>query len=78
MTGIFNSLANALSPAEISEISSCRLSCARRVVDLQQLQIIDDDESHILLRLQPARFCPQFQNAEAGAVIDEHLGLRQF
>jgi hypothetical protein len=35
MIGMFNSLARALMPAEISEISSWRLSCERRLLPLR-------------------------------------------
>ena len=63
-------------PAEISEISSCRLSCARRVVERKQLQVVDHNQFDILLRFQPARLRPQFQNLETGAVIDKNLSPR--
>ena len=44
----------------------------------QELQVIDHDQLDIVLCFQPARFRPQLQNAQARAVIDEHLRLRQF
>ena len=53
------------------------MSCARRDVDLQQLQIIDNDQLHVLLRFEPARLRPQLENAETGAVIDEDFCFGQ-
>ena len=41
----------------------------------QKLQVIDHDQFDVFLRLEPARLGPQFQDAQARAVIDVDLRL---
>ena len=65
MIGMFSSLASPLIPAEISEISICRFSCAASRGRAQQLQIIDHDQFDIVLRFQPPRFRAQLENGES-------------
>ena len=44
----------------------------------KQLQIINDHHAHVLLRFEPARLRPQFENGESRTVVDENFRFREF
>ena len=77
MTGNFQFFGQTFQPG--GNFRNLELSIVLRAAGCrsQQLQIIDDDELDILLCLEPARFGPQFENAEAGAVVDEDFCFRE-